>query len=523
MKKYFSAITLLVVFLFHLSYINNGFIWLDHGDIERGRAIIPLSEIGSAFVTRFGQTGFYRPIVTVFNAIDFAVYGFWAPGFHLTNILLHVAVSFAAILFVSSFFQISAFEKILIILFTGLNPIGLLPVGVISYRQELLVALFIYLSIYFYSRSRCDRKPVFKWYFLFSYLSALMSKETALFLVPALLLFWEALALKNKNKSNIIFGLSGWALVTFAYIGLRIAAVPEIWHSTSPSISFSEAIGTRIVSVSMLAWQMLLPTVPKLSDAVTVVPLNDPFVMMIIFVLLAISGLALRKRISRENLTISVLFLILLFPAFNIVPLPRFYSPHYGYLMIPVIGVAFVLLIRHINKSLGILLCSVWLIIAAFSTFRSGFKFNNDLVLFLPEVENDARFLEGHQYLGDYFFRQQKWDIAESHYLSALNNNPKFIAFVDETPVMNNLAGVYLFQNKLDEADGLLVKLSEKKESKDNQLILYNRAVIAEKKEDWQKVIELLNRSDIKWGRPEPLLLLQKAREMSGNSVTVGP
>src|SRR5437667_4026809 len=83
---------LFFIFLFHLSFIGNGFVWLDHGDIEKGRAIISLGNFSDAFLMRFGETGFYRPLVTIMHSIDAAMYGMWAPGFHLTNVLLHLAV-----------------------------------------------------------------------------------------------------------------------------------------------------------------------------------------------------------------------------------------------------------------------------------------------------------------------------------------------------------------------------------------------------------------------------------------------
>src|SRR3989338_4340814 len=110
-KSYYPAFVLLAVFLFYLSYINNGFTWLDHGDIERGRAIIPITNLKDAFFTRFGQTGFYRPVVTIINSIDFALYGLWAHGFHLTNVILHTAVSGAAVLFIGVFFPLTFYEK----------------------------------------------------------------------------------------------------------------------------------------------------------------------------------------------------------------------------------------------------------------------------------------------------------------------------------------------------------------------------------------------------------------------------
>ena len=36
------AAGLIVIFILHISYINNGFTWLDHGDIESGRTILPI-------------------------------------------------------------------------------------------------------------------------------------------------------------------------------------------------------------------------------------------------------------------------------------------------------------------------------------------------------------------------------------------------------------------------------------------------------------------------------------------------
>ncbi len=51
----------------HCTYMANGFIWLDHGDIEDGRALVPLSQWMHAFLTPFASSGFYRPAVTLFS------------------------------------------------------------------------------------------------------------------------------------------------------------------------------------------------------------------------------------------------------------------------------------------------------------------------------------------------------------------------------------------------------------------------------------------------------------------------
>ena len=552
----FLTITLILIFIFHLSYLNNGFTWLDHGDIERGRALLSLSSLPTAFTTHFAQTGFYRPLVTILNSLDYSLYKFWAPGYHLTNLLLHLGVSLLAARFISLFFSINHLEKLLIILLVGLHPIGWLPVGAISYRQELLLSFFTLTGIYYHVKARTSGKTKYILLTFISFLAALFSKETALFLLPAIILFWELTNVilnevpysgtKSKDlsrmrdsssdklrdsstpiKSGVGTTITKFTLrllfaefsVILIYLLLRLHAVPELWRTSSLSLPFPQALATRFTAAGRLLFQLFSPFRPGLSDAVKVSSFNNfgPILLTAAFIF---SDSILARRRLRSNWSIALtLLLITLFPALNIIPLPRFYSPHYGYIMLPAAASLAVLFLRIFSKknifgkisSLGI---ALWLLVAAVSTFQAGFQFKNDFTLFAPEVSRDDRFAEGHQYLGDYHFRLQNYQLAATHYQSALRENLSVIAFVDRASVMNNLAGVYLALKKLDEADRLLLELSYKPGWSDNQTLLYNRALIATEKEDWQKVIALLRRPDISWTRPEPLLLLEKALQM---------
>ena len=69
-----------ITLLTHASYINNDFTWLDHIDIEQGKAIVSPSQWYMAFAARYGETGFYRPLVTFTHSFDAAFYGQWPPG-----------------------------------------------------------------------------------------------------------------------------------------------------------------------------------------------------------------------------------------------------------------------------------------------------------------------------------------------------------------------------------------------------------------------------------------------------------
>ena len=49
----FQLIALALVFVAHASYIDAGFTWLDHGDIEQKSAVMPLDQVHRALLDRY--------------------------------------------------------------------------------------------------------------------------------------------------------------------------------------------------------------------------------------------------------------------------------------------------------------------------------------------------------------------------------------------------------------------------------------------------------------------------------------
>lgn len=517
---------LIIIFIFavHISYLTNAFSWLDHGDIVSRCAILPLNKIQNSFINRFGQTGFYRPVVTIVNSFDYAIYGLNASGFHLTNVLIHILAVIVSVYFIAVFFEINRQEKMWLMLIFGVHPIAFLPIGAISYRQELLYSLFLYLAIYFYVLNRKIVQEKLKsnpskgyrllLQFILSFLLAILAKESAVVLIPFLIIFWEMANLKKSKQKNLVLLWGIVISVISFYLILRIISVPEIWHTQGVNLSMSEAIGTRVSTIAKLIFELFLPLKPDLSDATPVIPIDDPFVLISGFIFIGLIGILVKMKKRREWLLAFELVMILLLPAMNIIPLPRFSSPHYGYIALPAVAIILILISRKMKESIANGLLWFFIFISAYSTFNAGFKFKDDLSLFQNEVNKDNRFLEGQQYLGDYYFRNQEYSKAEEFYLKAIDKKANVIAFVDEYSVMNNLAGVYLYQGKLDAADEILARLDAKKEGDDLQ-ILYNRAVIADKKGDYAKVIELIEGRDFKGTIPEAIIMLEKAKKLN--------
>lgn len=515
---------LLIALLVHASYIPNGFTWLDHGDIERGRAVLELGQLPSAFVTRFGETGFYRPLVTVAHSIDAAIFGSWAPGYHMTNVALHLAVCVAAFLFAGAFFGLAPRERVFAALIVGIHPLSWLPVGAISYRPELLAALFTLLAVSLYIEARGSGSTRLGLLAVGSFALGLSSKETVLVWVPALVLAWEWMRGPGRDVDDRVawrrppvWLLLGLAVVVGLYIALRLKAVPELWRVSAPGLPFSQWVGTRLAVLGESFVQLVYPLKPGLSDATRVRSLVG--VPALATMLGVIGSVAIVWRLGRRSpWTMVIVFLgIALAPALNIVPLARFSSPHYAYFGVVGVGAALVLAFRHVRerspsvRRVATAVLAAWLLTMAGATFAAGFRFRNDVTLFAPEVESDPHFREGHQYLGDHFFHMEDYERARREYQAALEDRPGIIAYVDRHAVLINLAGVYLARNRLGEADELLRRAAADAPHNSLPHILYNRALIASRRGDPGAVVELLGDRNIDWTRPAPLLLLARA------------
>ena len=107
---------------------------------------MPLGRLMEAISAPFGNTAFYRPLVTLMLSLDAAIYGLKAWGFHLTNVLLHLCVCAAFAWFVSRFLTVGTGAVMSGVVVAGIHTLSWLPTGAISYRASLLDVLFLLLA-----------------------------------------------------------------------------------------------------------------------------------------------------------------------------------------------------------------------------------------------------------------------------------------------------------------------------------------------------------------------------------------
>jgi tetratricopeptide (TPR) repeat protein len=491
-----------IVFLVavRFSYFLNGFTWLDHGDIEQKSAVLPVGRLAYAFVTRLGETGFYRPLVTISHSLNYAIWGMWSPGYHLTNILVHVAVSLMAGKFVAEFWGLNTLEQYLVAVIVGVHPIAWVAVGAISYVQEPLVSLFVMLTIILYAAGNTG------WALVAATL-ALLSKETALFWIPGFLLAWHFFRDKPRPiQWPFIWGI---AVVISIYVALRFISVPELWRVHPQVLSLSQHIGTRVESVSRLLFYLISPYRPPLSDSVRIVEVYEGGVIVAALSLIAGLIIAIKKGVRSDLSKMIALLAIGLFPALNLIPLPRFFSTHYGYLAATVVAVGAVYFMRSL--AVAKVVVAIWIILMVLSTVNAGFLHHDDHSLFEPEIQRDPYFLEGHFYLGNYFAQTGDIQQARREYEAALAPHEGIIAFVDQPLATINLANTYAAEKNYAEADRLLEESMVSASGRPNLIltIRYDRAIIAYAQKNYAKVVELLEGQPFL--TPEPVLLLAQA------------
>ncbi len=161
--------------------------------LDRERKAVDWSNTLSDFYTVFRGDpthSFYRPMLTLSAALDYTVWGPRAFGFHLTNVTLHVANS---LLVYGIAMAAPASPGGLVGLAAGLlfafHPLHPEPVYWVAGRVDLILTFFV-LSSFLLFISFCNtRRPAYYLLSLLGFVGALCSKETAVALPVALVLY----------------------------------------------------------------------------------------------------------------------------------------------------------------------------------------------------------------------------------------------------------------------------------------------------------------------------------------------
>ncbi|WP_435076100.1 glycosyltransferase family 39 protein [Halococcus sp. AFM35] len=181
--------------------------------------------------TSYVEAGqFYRPVVNLVYAAEYALWGLDPAGYHLTNLLLHGLVGVLVVLTVRSLTDSLRIGAVTGVLF-AIHPLGTDVVPAISRRQDVLMALFGLLALWLFVESvRRDGRRLRSGAAV-AYALALLSKETAAVVGP-LAFLWVVLDGPSLRRVSTyrraIVAVAPLAAVAGAYLVVRVAVLGGI-------------------------------------------------------------------------------------------------------------------------------------------------------------------------------------------------------------------------------------------------------------------------------------------------------
>lgn len=506
-----AALVAVAALLTHATYVSNGFTWIDHVDVEQGRALYPLSGLWRAFLSPFGDTHWYRPLNAVVYSVAHAVFGTWAPGYHAISVALHatnaVLIWALARRLLGATQAVAAFGAIAF----AVHPATALATGAINARPDLLALLFTLVAVLAHDASlRGSRPKVMLAVGVAAYFAAMLSKETGALWTPALV---GAVSLARRTPAQrpwtTLRPLLWYGVAAAAYFAVRAVILPSFWREAAQAIDAP----TRFAILGRFISQyLLLPLPPPLSDVVRKGGPN-PTEAFGLLALVAFSVFIWRRRRDLLVPLLAAVFLVSLIPVLHIVAIPRLLQPHYGYFPAAVLVLILLRLWHGLSHEkvrrtlMGA--ASLWLCIATVATWRYGHRFSDDETLFGPEVQRDPFYREGHAALGLHLMKAKALDRAQQHLSAALEASPSHHAFADVPAVLNNLGSLHLAQGEPALAELYLEPALPQVPPSQRGYVLFNLALARYQQKRVAETIALLApEAELP---PEALLLLAEA------------
>ncbi|MBI4726465.1 tetratricopeptide repeat protein [candidate division TA06 bacterium] len=404
----------------------------------------------SSSIAAIKWEGIWRPLRTVSYLVDYKIWGLNPLGFHLTNLLWHLLNVVILYLLLSRLFKNENLSLAACLIF-ALHPIQTEAVTWISSRGDLmflscgLTAFILFMS---YEESR---KHWALGLSCFSFILALLSKETAIVL-PALFILYRYIF---TGKGNIRETISRWKpdtvyfLIIAVYFVLRRLALGMVSQCPYWGDSFWTNLFTMIRVALDYVRLLFLPLWLRV-DYVYDLSTNilDWRIIGSLGILTMITAFAIRDLKNKGFLAFGWFwFVIGLLPVSNIFPITTLLAERFLYL--PLIG--FAIWAGYLWSSLGnrkLAAAILWLILPAMMalTIKRNMEWRSPLKLWTAETARSQNSFIAHDYLGNLYYQNGNLPSAEREFLRALEIDPTYVNS------LYGLALVYVQWQKYDRA-----------------------------------------------------------------------
>lgn len=272
---------------------------------------------------------YFRPMAILSLVFDYQIWGMTPLGYHLTNLILHLLVTFLVYALAVHFIAERFFAFAAALLFL-LHPIHSLPIFWISGRTDTLCALFYLASLVSFLWYRDNPRPMLYLVTLASFILALLTKEMA-FSLPIVLIVYVVIFTQGSWRTRITNSLKAafpFLLIAVAFLVLRFLFSPE----TALANKDHQFNGILPLVKNLAAYCGLL-VIPGGHVAIAGFLKANPLAFIILAVgALAIFGLALRWIYRSPSLLFFTAFVFIsLLPVLRLLMRWYLYIPSVGF------------------------------------------------------------------------------------------------------------------------------------------------------------------------------------------------
>ena len=476
MKKILPALLFVaLVFAIYAPALRNGFVWDDTALILRDPLIRSWRLIPEGFqhflFTDATASDFYRPIQRLTYTLDYGAFAFRPAGYHLANIVCHLAAVLALFLLADELLGLFGVEErkrrriaFLATLAWAIHPVHTAAVVYVSGRADPLAATFGFLGLYSGIRS-LRANGANRWILLFAagalFLLSALSKETGI----VFLFLWCAILLLKKRGKEFWPATVLTLFVAMIYLSLRLPAE----HVPAPTLRAPAPLLVRPIvaarAFAEYAGLILLPLNLHMDRDVETHPEGEGAARMnsaarrelqtLLGIFLAGGAVYWLMRSRKQDAAIwgcLVLAAIAYLPVSGIFLLNATVAGHWIYLPTAFLFLAAGLTISRlsISKPLLGLALAIWFIFLGARTWLRTFDWKDQRTFLertLASGGDSARMLIN---LGGLELNEGQFDSAKKHLALALEEEP------DQPLAILNLASVALRQNDFAAAHDLL-------------------------------------------------------------------
>lgn len=490
-------------------------------------------------------SNYWRPAMLTVWALEYALWGNFSAGFRFINISLHISCAILIYFLISKLFKKPVISLIVSMIFL-IHPLQTEAITYVSGISDPLSTLFMLGGLLFGLSAVSKEfsiRPLFLLFSALSFILGLMSRETTLLILPALLVLSLFFYLQEKVALRRVFLIISkiiwpYLLIGIIYFLLRASVLNfgGTFNLYQEQNEYTSSMVLRFLTfLRVFSQYLLLLIYPHNLHMERIVPIarsiSEPDVLMGFGLLLwiIITGLLSIKRYPVISFGI-FWFLVTLFPVSNIlIPVNSIMYEHWLYL--PMIGFflsliyGFYLIYQRFPKVLPVFLIFLTFYISFLGVktmvrnteWSDPIKFYNQVLTYSPnslrilnnlgmsyaEIGDNQKAIVTYERailvdpknsvpyhnLGNTYKALGQFDLAIANFEKAISLQPDFLFSY------NAMTDLYLKQKDYGNAKKTMVRLLEHTSNK--SVIHFNLAQIAITEKNYAEALEYLKKAQV--------------------------